>query len=135
MGHCIIMLKHGLMSEEELYDNGPQDLVNKMQLCSLSIAYACPYHNPTTTTGYSVHNINISNPLTHKTPYTLSAIRPVQLKPGFIREEHTSPVRMYCQNLYNNIGGSLEKLTLNDLETALVDIPAVSMPSTLFFKT
>jgi hypothetical protein len=28
------------------------------------------------------------------TPYTLSAIFQVQLKPGFIREEHNSPV---CQ--------------------------------------
>jgi hypothetical protein len=27
------------------------------------------------------------------TPYTLHAICPVQLKPGFIREEHTSPAR------------------------------------------
>ncbi len=28
-----------------------------MQLCSLSITYACPYHNPTATMGHSIHNV------------------------------------------------------------------------------
>jgi hypothetical protein len=71
-----------------MYDSGPQDLVttflcihiavNKMQLCSLSIAYACPYHNPTTTIGHSVHNIHIRRPLAHMMPYKWSAVvRPV----------------------------------------------------------
>ncbi len=36
--------------------------------------------------GHSIHNIDISKQL-----YTLSAICPVQWKPGFIREENTSP--------------------------------------------
>ncbi len=53
----------------------------------VSITYACPYHNPTTT----IHKVDISKPLTHTTPYMLSAICPVQWKPGFIREENTSP--------------------------------------------
>ncbi len=62
-----------------------------MHLCSLSIIYACPYHNPTATMGHSIHNVDISKPLTHTTPYTLFAIWPVQWKPGFIHEENTSP--------------------------------------------
>ncbi len=62
-----------------------------MHLCSLSIKYACPYHNPTATMGHSIHNVDISKPLTHTTPYMLSAICPAQWKPGFIHEENTSP--------------------------------------------
>ncbi len=62
-----------------------------MHLCSLSITYACLYHNPTATMSHSIHKFDISKPLTHMTPYTLSAICPVQWKPGFIREENTSP--------------------------------------------
>ncbi len=68
-----------------------QNAINKMHLCSLSITYACPYHNPTATMGHSIHNVDISKPLTHTTPYTLPAICPVQRKPGFIHEENTSP--------------------------------------------
>ncbi len=60
-------------------------------LCSLSITYACPYHNPTATMGHSIHNVDISKPLTHTTSYTLSAICPIKWKPGFIHEENTSP--------------------------------------------
>ncbi|XDV35048.1 hypothetical protein PO909_005094 [Leuciscus waleckii] len=85
---CIIMLQHEVMVVDEWHNNGPQDLVtvslciqhaiNKMHLCSLSITYACPYHNPTATMGHSIHSVDISKPLTHTTPYTLSAICPVQ---------------------------------------------------------
>ena len=53
--------------------------IDKMLLCLLSLAYACPYYNPTTTMGHSVHNVD-SKPLAHTTPYTLSAICLVQLK-------------------------------------------------------
>ncbi len=100
IGPCILMLQHEVMVVDERHNNGPQDLImvslciqnaiNKMHLCSLSITYACPYHNPTTTMGHSIHNVDISKPLTHMTPYTLSAICPVQWKPGFICEEDTS---------------------------------------------
>jgi hypothetical protein len=62
MGPCIIMLKHEAMAVDDWHDNRPQDLItislciqiaiDKMQLCSLSVDYACPYLNPTTTMGY-----------------------------------------------------------------------------------
>jgi hypothetical protein len=101
MGPCIIMLKQEVMEAGEWHDNGPQNLVtvplciqiaiDKMQLHSLYVAYACPYHNPTATMGHSVHKVDISTSLAQATPYTQSAICPVQLKPGFSLEEHTSP--------------------------------------------
>ncbi len=103
MGPCIIKLQHEVMVVDERHNNGPQDLVtvslciqnaiNKMHLCSLSITYACPYHNPTATMGHSIHNVDISKPLTHTTPHTLSAICPVQWKLGFIHEEIQSARR------------------------------------------
>jgi hypothetical protein len=84
MGPCIIVLKHKVMVADEWHDNGPQDLVtvslciqiaiDKMQLCLLSVAYACPYHNSTSTMGHSVHNVDIRKPLAHTTPYMLSAL-------------------------------------------------------------
>jgi hypothetical protein len=85
IGPCIIMLKHEVMEADERHDNGPQDLVtvslcieiaiDKMQLCLLSVDYACPYHNPTTTMGHSVHNVDINKPLPtrHHTCNLLSA--------------------------------------------------------------
>ena len=58
-----------------------------MQLCSLSVAYACPYHNHPSTVGHSVRTL-------FTTPNTLASICLVQLKPGFIHEENSSPA---CQ--------------------------------------
>ena len=67
MGPCIIMLQHVVMVVDEWHNSGPQDLItaslsiqnaiNKMHLCLLSITFACPYHNPTATTGRSIHNV------------------------------------------------------------------------------
>ena len=54
----------------------------------------CPYHNPTAIMGHSIHNVDISKPLSRTTPHTLSVICPKQWKLGFIREENTSPM---CQ--------------------------------------
>ncbi len=109
MEPCIIMLQHEVMVVDEWHNNGPQYLItlslciqnaiNKMHRCSLSITYACPYHNPTATMGHSIHNVYISKPLTHMTPYTLSVICPVQWKPGFICEENTSPKRQTPSNV------------------------------------
>ncbi|XDV35840.1 hypothetical protein PO909_005711 [Leuciscus waleckii] len=69
MGQCIIMLQHEVMVVDEWHNNGPQDFVtvslctqnaiNKMHLCSLFITYTCRYHNPTTTMGHSIHNVDI----------------------------------------------------------------------------
>ena len=105
------------MVVDECHNNGPQDVVmvilciqnaiNKMHLCSLSITYACPYLNPTTTMGHSIHKADISKPLTHTTPYSLSAIYPVQRKPGFIREEkhlHQVSDAIKCEHLPTQVG-------------------------------
>ena len=71
-----------------------QTAFDKMQLCSLSVAYACPDLNPTDTMEHSVHNVDTRKPLTHTMPNTLSTICSVQLKLAFVCEEHTSPA---CQ--------------------------------------
>jgi hypothetical protein len=78
MGLCIIMLKREVMAADEWHNNGTQDLVtvspciqiaiNKMQLCSFSVVYDCPYHNPTATMG---HSVDIRKPLGNTTPHTL----------------------------------------------------------------
>ena len=73
------MLKHEVMTVDEWHDNGALDLVivslcnqiivNKMQLYSLSVAYACTYYNPCATMGHFVHHVDIVKSLAHMTPY------------------------------------------------------------------
>ena len=83
IGQSIIILKHEVMALVEWHNSGPQDLVtlslciqiaiDKMQLCSLSIAYACIYHNPTM--GYYVTTLTSA---AHTTPYMWSVVvRPI----------------------------------------------------------
>ena len=79
IGPCIIMLQREMMAADELPYNGVQDLVtislciqiaiDKMQLCSLSVAYACPYHNPTTPWGTLFTTLTSANrsPTRHHT--------------------------------------------------------------------
>lgn len=72
------MLQHEVMIMGEWNKNGPQHLVtvslciqyaiDRMYLCSLSITYACPYHNPTANMGHSIHNTDISKLFTSVVP-------------------------------------------------------------------
>ncbi len=89
-----------------------------MHLCLLSITYACPYHNLTATIGHSIHNIDISKPLTHTTPYT-SAICHIQWKPGFIREENTSPKCQMPSNVTICHPSRLRQRNCNQVETPM----------------
>ena len=66
-----------------------QIAIDKIKLCSLSVVYACPYHNPTTTMGHSVH---ISKPL------TLDAIHVVCHLPGTV-ESGIQPQRAHFSSV------------------------------------
>ncbi len=90
----------------------------------MSITYACPYHNPTATMGHSIHNVDISKPLTHTTPDTLSAICPVQWKPGFIREENPSPK---CQTPSNVSICPLKSVTMTNCNQVKTQMSTTSM--------
>jgi hypothetical protein len=68
--------------------------------------------------GHSVHNVDFSKLLAHMTQYTWSV---VERQIG-----HTAKLSKIKL---------VEKLTLNSLETALLDIPAVSMPIARSRKT
>ena len=107
------MLKHEVMEVDEWHDNGPQGLFtvylcieisfDKMQLCLLSVAYACPYHNPTTTTGPSVHNVEISKLLAHMTPYMW--LRPVRRTARFSKTTLAYGREINIKFLSNSSGG------------------------------
>ncbi len=95
-----------------------------MHLCSLSITYACPYHNPTATMGHSIHNVDTSKPLTHMMPYMQPAICPAQWKLGFIREENTSPK---CQTPSNLNICPLKSVTMTNCSQVETPIRTTSM--------
>ncbi len=138
MRPCIIMLQHEVMV---VGMNGTtmglrisswylciQNAINKMHLCSLSITYACPYHNPTTTIVRSIQNVDISKPLTHMMPYTLSTICPIQWKPGFILEENTSPK---CQTPSNVSIIPLKSVTTTNCSQVETPMRKTSFPETV----
>ena len=123
-------LKHEMMAPDEWHDNGPQDLItvslciqiaiDKMQLCSSSEAYACPYHNLTATVGHSVHNFAIIKLLAHTMPYTwFTVLMPIGRTAKFSKTK--------LEAAYGRV--------VNTLATALVDIPALSMPIARSLKT
>ncbi len=98
-----------------------------MHLFSLSIIlirYACPYHNPTATMGHLIHNVDISKPLTHTTPYPRSAICPVQWKPWFIHEENISPK---CQTPSNVSICPLKSVTTTNCSQVETPVRTTSM--------
>lgn len=97
---------------DEWHNSGPQDLVTlslciqcasiKCALCSLCKTYASSYHNPTTTTGRSVHwhqqtthPQDIAHTVCHL-PWTVK-----KNKNRFIHEEHLSntPDAIECERL------------------------------------
>lgn len=61
-----------------------QNTINKMHLCSLTITYTDPYHNPTVTVDHLIH-VDIGELLTHMTPY----ICLIQWKPGFTHKKNS----------------------------------------------
>ncbi len=131
MGPYIIIMQHEVMVVNEWHNNGPQDFVtvslciqnaiNKIHLCLLSITYTC---NPTANMGHSIHNVDISKPLTHTTTYRRSAICPVQWKPGFIHEENTSPK---CQTLSNVTICPLKSVTMTNCSQVETPMRMTSM--------
>ncbi len=118
MGPCFIMLQHEVIVMDEWHNNGPkylvtvslciQNAINKMHLCSLDITYACPYHNPTATMGHSIHNVDISKPLTHMIPYIHAVSHlPCTVKTRIhLWREHLSkvPDAIECEHLPTQVG-------------------------------
>ncbi len=78
-----------------------------MHQCSLSITYACPYCNPTTTMGHSIHNVASATASPTRRLYKLSAICPCTVKTGIHPwREHLSkvPDAIECEYLPTQVG-------------------------------
>ena len=123
----------GIQIQTHLKKNGshnePQDLVtmflciqiaiDKIQLCSLSVAYAWSYHNPTATLFTTLTSANRSPTWNHTHGLWLWSWLEVL----------ANSLKRHWRRLM------VEKSALNYLSTALVDIPAVSMPISHSLKT
>ncbi len=87
--------------------------ISSRYLCAFkmpSIKYTCvrcPYHNPTTTMGHSIHNINISKPLTPLDAIHAVCYLPCTVKTGIHPwREHLSKVSdtIECEHLTTQVG-------------------------------
>ncbi len=63
-GYALSCIARGWMAQQ--WASGSCHGISVHSKCqSMSITYACPYHNPTATMGHSIHKVDISKPLTH----------------------------------------------------------------------
>ena len=98
IGPCIIMLKHEVMVADEWHVDFItvslciQIALDKIQLCSLSVPYFCPYHNPTGTMGHSSQRWN------HQTAHPQDAIHAVCHLPSTV-ETGINPWREYFSSV------------------------------------
>jgi hypothetical protein len=114
MGLCIIMLKHEVMAVDEWHNNGPQDLIME----SLCIQIAIDKMQ------LCLSSVAYACPY-HKPTATMGhSVHNVDISKLL---SHTTPYTWSVEEAYGR--------TLNSLSTALLDIPAVTMPIAHSLKT